>query len=324
MATWQEITNEINASNPDTVRRGRLAQLQQITGRPVVLYAVDMFNRQKIQNTGGDISIDLSDKSGFVEAIRGITGTDLDVILHSPGGSPEATETIVHLLRSKFQNIRFIIPNIAKSAATMLAMSGDEIILGENAELGPTDPQMVINGRFNPAHAILKQFGNAKDELSKSNDALPAWLPILQQYGPSLLVECENAIDLTHSLVKDWLKKYMLKADANKARKADQISKFLGNKKHLSHGRMIRLDELKAKGVNAKGTSEYTPDLSEIIQDINYATLLTFNITGAYKIFENHLGRGMYKVLQQQILQLPVAPAAQRPPTTPPPQRQNP
>lgn len=313
MATWQEIATEISQSNPDVVRRGRLARLSTLTGRPVILYAVEMFNRNKIQNAGNDISIDLSDKDGFFEAIRDIPGPNLDVILHSPGGSPEATESIVKLLRSKYTNIRFIIPNVAKSAATMLSMSGDEIILGDNAELGPTDPQMVINGRFNPAHAILKQFENAKSELSKSNDGLPAWLPILQQYGPSLLVQCDNAIDLTTTLVKEWLKKYMLSNDANKGRKASAISKFLGDKKHLSHGRMIQVDDLKTKGVNIKYASECTPNLSEIIQDINYSIILTFNLTGAYKMFENHLGNGLYRVLQQQIIQMPITPGQGQP-----------
>lgn len=37
----------------------------------------------------------------------------------------------------------------------MLGMSGDEIILGNDAELGPTDPQIIINGVANPAHCIL-------------------------------------------------------------------------------------------------------------------------------------------------------------------------
>jgi hypothetical protein len=67
------------------------------------------------------------------------------------------------------------------------------------------------------------------------------------------------------------------------------------------------------KGVKISAASTCEPNLSEAIQDINYATLLTFNSTGAYKMFENHLGTGMYKVLQQQVLQLPVAPG-QRPP----------
>jgi ClpP class serine protease len=114
--------------------------LFDITQRPVLLYGVEMFNPGKINATQGNIVIDLTDKEGFLEALRGVTGNNIDVILHSPGGSPEATESLVGLLRRRFKSIRFIIPNVAKSAATMMAMSGDEIILGIDAELGPTDP----------------------------------------------------------------------------------------------------------------------------------------------------------------------------------------
>jgi ClpP class serine protease len=50
-----------------------------------------------------------------------LKGKDLDLIVHSPGGSPEATEAIVTYLRSKFNDIRVIVPQAAMSAATMLA-----------------------------------------------------------------------------------------------------------------------------------------------------------------------------------------------------------
>jgi hypothetical protein len=333
MATWSEISNDIasrGVNGQDIVRREKLAALFAATGRPVILYAVDMFNQRKIAAAGGDVAIDLSDKEGFKEVLHGIAGDNLDVILHSPGGSPEATESIVRLLRSRFQNLRFIIPNIAKSAATMLAMSGNEIIMGVDAELGPTDPQMVINNRLNPAHAILQQFKNAQKDLSGNSELLTAWLPILEQYGPSLLVECQNAIKLTETLVKDWLFAYMLTGGtvANRKRKAANISKFLANKKHLSHGRAISLEDLRAKGVNIKGPNEYTPDLSVIIQDINIAVMQTFNMTGAYKMFENHLGRGSYKVVQvAQRIQLPLGGVAQpqpQPPQQPQAPRTNP
>jgi len=322
MATWGEISEQIRAAGQngqDTVRRAKLAELNTITGRPVILYAVEMFNRRKIEAAAGDIAIDLSDKEGFKEALIGVEGNEIDVILHSPGGSPEATESLVKLLRSRFQNIRFLIPNIAKSAATMFSMSGNEIILGQDAELGPTDPQMVINGRLNPAHAILQQFKNARSELSKNSEFLTAWLPILQQYGPSLLVECDNAIKLTKTLVKDWLASFMFSGQRNAARKAVNVSKFLADKKHLSHGRAITIEELQRKGVNIKRANELNPDLSVILQDINIAVMQTFMMTGAFKIFENHLGRGLYRVVQQQLIQLPTGALMpqQRPPANP-------
>ncbi len=58
-------------------------------------------------------------------------GKNVDIIIHSPGGSAEATQSIVGMLRENFDNIRFIIPNMSKSAATMMAMSGDEIMMDD-------------------------------------------------------------------------------------------------------------------------------------------------------------------------------------------------
>lgn len=304
MASWLEISEEIDKEiqtvgpiGIDNVRKRKLAALNKITGRPVLLYGVEMFNLAKVNATQGDISINLTDKDGFVEALRGVTGKEIDVIIHSPGGSPEATESLVDLLRKRFTSIRFIIPSIAKSAATMLAMSGNEIILGTDAELGPTDPQMIINGMGNPAHCILKQFDLAKREIAKDNSNLPAWLPIIQQYGPSLLISCNNAIDLTKKLVARWLAMYMLKNQDKAKSKAAIISRYLAGD-HLSHSRSIDISALKKKGVKIKYANDLSPDLSGAISDIHYALAMTFARTSAYKIYENHLGKGFYKVVQ--------------------------
>jgi len=86
------------------------------------------------------MTIDLSDKDGFYEIIRNIDSDKVDIFLHSPGGTAEATESIVEMLRSKFKVIRFIITGAAKSAATMLALSGNSIMMDESAEMGPINP----------------------------------------------------------------------------------------------------------------------------------------------------------------------------------------
>lgn len=311
MATWEEISREIDQSNPDQVRRSKLHDLFVLTNRPVILYGTEMFNRQKIQAVNGDIAIDLSDKDGFIECLKGLDGANLDVVIHSPGGSAEATESIVNILRRRFSHIRFIIPNVAKSAATMLAMSGNEVILGDDAELGPTDPQMVIGGRLNPAHAIVRQFDKAKKELGKNTSLIPAWLPILQQYAPSLLIECENAIALSERLVKEWIAKYMLVGMPRAKSKAAYISKYLAGKQHLSHARSVSIDELQRKGAKITWARDCEPSLSTVVADINHALIQTFMRTGVFKLFENHLGKGLYKVVQQQVIQLPMNPAAQ-------------
>ena len=56
----------------------------------------------------------------------------------------DAAERLVKILRSNFDEVNFLIPHSAYSAATMLALSGDSIVMHPSAVLGPIDPQ--VNG----------------------------------------------------------------------------------------------------------------------------------------------------------------------------------
>ena len=85
----------------------------------------------------------------------------LDLILHTPGGDIAATEALVGYLRSMFNtDIRAIIPQIAMSAGTMIALSCKEIVMGKHSSLGPIDPQL---GGL-PAHGIIEEFTKASDD----------------------------------------------------------------------------------------------------------------------------------------------------------------
>ena len=90
----------------------------------------------------------------FSDLINGFNSKKVDVFIHSPRGSAEATKSLVSLLRENFNHIRFIVPNMAKSAATMMVLSGNEILMDDRSELGPIDPQIQINGIFVPAQTI--------------------------------------------------------------------------------------------------------------------------------------------------------------------------
>ena len=294
MATWQEINQDIGKRGFDLVRREKLKQLAVISGRPTIVYAVEISNTKKISAVGvQSISVDISDMTGFTEVLRDISDDNLDIVLQSPGGAAEAAESIVRLVRSRFKSVRFIVPLVAKSAATILAMSGDEIILGTNGELGPTDPQMIMsNGRVSPAHAILQQFKEARDELKKNRENLQAWLPILEQLGPSLIAQCNDAISLSETLVKKWLKDYMLKDLGSKSKKPSAIAKYLASN-HLSHSRAITAEDLRARGVKIKRAAAISAEFSDALDDLHTAHQLTFERTGVFKIFESHSGQSL-------------------------------
>jgi len=312
MASWIEIKREIESrKSHDDVRRERIRAVEEITGRPLVIYATAFQVREKVAASGGEVGIDSRDKIGFNEVISNLEGQNLDVLIHSPGGEAEAAESVVAILRSRFSHIRFIIPDQAKSAATMICCAGNEILMDERSELGPIDPQMVIRRADGalvpaPAQAILDQFDKAKEALSKNPQHMPAWLPILQPLGPSLLQECETAYKLSRSLVTDWLEKYMFAEHPEKDRLAKRAADYLADAgKHLSHGRRIGLEDLVALEMNIANLRSM-PELREAIWDLYHAIGLTLDETAAFKIIENGHGRAYIRRVVVREIQVPV------------------
>jgi len=97
--------------------------------------------------------IDIDDSE---EVLRAVKLTDdevpIDLILHTPGGLVLASEQIAHALCRHPAKVTVFVPHYAMSGGTLLALAADEIIMDENAVLGPVDPQL---GEY-PAVSILK------------------------------------------------------------------------------------------------------------------------------------------------------------------------
>jgi len=316
MPTWGEILKELKEimereKKPpfDMVRRKYLKKLSEYTGRNTILYATKWTQPGDIPSEM--ISITDEDIQGFMEVISGVSGDTLDIIIHSPGGSAEATEALVKYLRSQFTHIRAIIPYGAMSAATMLACAANEIIMGKHSFIGPIDPQVIVYTRLGrraiPAQAITEQFERAKEECKNDPKNLGVWLPIIEQYGPALIVECENAIDLSKNLVLEWLTQYMFKKE-NGEEIAKKVAETLANHSLFkSHGRHI--DREQAKEIGLKITDlEIDNKLQDLVLSVFHATTHTFDGTGAVKIIENHMGKAFIKQLQVHQIVVPAQP----------------
>lgn len=306
MTSWQDIQKEIQAGKGpdkpngdfDGVRRSKYTLVSKITGRPLIVYATAFHEPIKSQLASPFLNIDLSDKDGFYEITRNIKSRKVDVFLHSPGGSAEATESIVKMLRSKFGDIRFIITGVAKSAATMLAMSGNSILMDISAEVGPIDPQVRVRNRYSPTGSIIEQFDRATQELKKDPSQLSVWIPILQEFAPALLVECENYITLSKKLVRDWLKEYMFAGQRNAIHKARKIANFLTDEKNtLSHARRIDLYKLEKLGVKVERLERKDEKLQDAIRQLHFSIMATLDNTGAVKIFENSEGAALIRMV---------------------------
>jgi len=313
MPTWGEILKELQDTNKqtgalpfDAVRRKYLTLLRAKTGRDVILYATKWASPGASPN---DISITEEDIQGFMEVTHGLSGPTLDLIIYSPGGSSEVTEALVSYIRTKFDDVRAIIPQSAMSAATMLACSANKILMGKHSFLGPIDPQFIIGGLLVPAQAILDQFEKAKEECQNPK-LLGPWLPILSQYAPALLIQCDDAISLSSELLKEWMQRYMFSGDEDALEKSKTISDYFANhKEHKSHGRHISREKAKELGLVIEDL-ENDPDLQNLVLSVFHATTHTFNSTSAVKIIENHLGKAFIKQQQTVAFQRPVPPGA--------------
>ena len=249
----------------------------------------------------------------MMECCRGIGGDSLDLILHSPGGSAEATASIVRYLRRKFNDIRVFVPLAAMSAATMWALAGNRIVMGKHSQLGPVDPQLITPQGSVPARAIIEQFERASDECSQDPSRLGAWMPILQQYGLALLEQCANAEALARRLVSEWLGNYMFAGRDDPSADAERAATFFADYgQHHSHALGIDRDQTREVGVVVDDLEDDS-DLQNGVLSVHHATLHTMN-GPCVKLTENHLGRGIFKLQKAAGIQLPIPQPPDQPP----------
>lgn len=317
MGSWNKVRLEIEATKTpdghidlDKIRRAKIRKVAELTQRPLIVYASDFLNKPMPET-----AIDFNDKEGFREVTQGLSGEAVDVLLHSPGGMAEAAESIVKLLRARFKAVRFIVPNIAKSAATMLALSGDEIMMDTDAELGPIDPQFNLRKADGttvvaPAQAIIDQFDRLENRIKSDPHVLPVYIPIIQIYAPSLYQQAKNAIELSKKLVSEWLSVYMfasMKA-RDRGRCAAAVAKYLSDHNQFkSHSKGVRAEDfrkvnpLKPTKVIDLATQA---DLQQEVQELYAAISLTFSMSSAFKLFENSQDDAMIRHVRP--IQIPI------------------
>lgn len=296
MPNWNQLLDEINAAEGihDVIRRRYLKEVSEITGRNVIIYYSGWLQKENVAG----IEINDEDKNGFMTVIHELDRSQgLDLILHTPGGEMAATESLVEYLRSMFgTDIRAIVPQLAMSGGTMMACACKEIFMGKQSSLGPIDPHY---GGI-PAHGIVEEFKRAKKEISEdtSSGSIAVWQPIIAKYDPTLVGECEKAIDWSNEMTREWLQTGMFASERNSDKKIDNILKELGDHALTkSHARHLSIERCREMGLKVSAL-EKDDRLQDAVLSLHHACMLTFSATRAFKIVENHLGIAFIKVAQ--------------------------
>ncbi len=309
MGAYSEYLNkQLDFQGITDERKKQLGIISKLRGdRDILVYAADLNKRTDL------ISINYSDLLPISDQLSNLTGKKIDLIIETPGGSGEVAEDIVKLLHDKYDDVGIIIPGWAKSAGTIIAMSGNEILMGSISALGPIDAQLTWQGKHFSAHALLEGLKKIKKEIEDTGVLNKAYIPILQGISPGEIENAENALGFAEELVEKWLIEYKFKnwnvhsgnkktvtLKEKKERAKEIAAKLCDHGYWKTHARSIKLKNLEEMKVKIIDYTQDSP-LNDAI--MRYYTLLQMTFgTNIYKVFETQNSQ-IYRFMAQGIPQ---------------------
>jgi hypothetical protein len=291
----------LNATEAEERRRGLIQRVEKATGRRMIIYAADP---RKGGIPGADVAMLPTDHTPLVDILDTIPrGSSVDMLVESPGGLASVAEYISRILRERFDGVRFFVPHMAMSAATILVMSGDEILMDDRSSLGPIDPQIQRpNAIPYPAQSYLDYLDQVAEEEAKTGRLSLATLAILSRVTPADIQIALDATEEARLLVRSWLRNHMWRSlkDGNGnpvplaevERKAKDVAESLAShKKWLNHGKMLSRSDLLQVDPDLR-IVDYSKlpnasDLWEIWVNLHYS----FGIGSAFKYYESSCSR---------------------------------
>jgi hypothetical protein len=297
VVSLQDINEEVQArkieSSQDFVLKKYLKRVSKHTDRVTILYASAFSEKEA---AGRVLQINRQDASCFMAAASEMKGTELDLILHSPGGSTDGVEQILGYLRHRFEHIRVIVPLCALSTATLLCCAADRIVLADHSVLAPIDP--VINWAHEgekytaTAQTIINEYSIAQSNINNKKNDPALWIERLKTFPPGLLDRCKSQIQLARSLAKHWLERSMFQGEESAQEVAAEIAAWLTDIRRFGESfRPIGPGDAASKGLKVERLDD-DEKLMENVMAVFYAALVKFQSGDCVKIIENQNGKG--------------------------------
>ncbi len=138
----------------------------------------------------------------------------IDLVLYSAGGDTMVPWRLVSMIREYCEKFSVLVPYKAHSAATMIALGADEIVMSDMSELSPIDPS--TSNFFNPAdpknpdgriqisvEEVMSYFDLAKNKFGvKSDEKLADIFMKFMEATPSIHPLALGNVNRTHNLIK--------------------------------------------------------------------------------------------------------------------------
>ena len=120
----------------------------------------------------------------------------LHLMLRSPGGDPEIAIRLIRMCHAASSEFVILVPEIAKSAATIMALGADSIIMGPTSDLGPIDPQVFVPGRgFISAKDMMAAYDRALEMVAAAPDTAQLHAVLLGGVDATTVQFARSALD---------------------------------------------------------------------------------------------------------------------------------
>ena len=216
---------------------------------------------------------------------------NIDLFLYSSGGDTMVPWRLVSMIREYCDKFSVLIPYKAHSAATMISVGADEIVMSDLSELSPIDPSTA--NVFNPSDPqnpqnkipisvedVMAYFDLAKNKFGiKSDEDLSKIFNKFVESNPQIHPLALGNINRTHNLIR-ILAKRLLKSHLSPM-KEDEIDKIVDyfTEKLYSHQYFI-------------GRKEAKEDLG--LKNVIYADdTLAKSMTELYEGYKEEMGLGI-------------------------------
>lgn len=226
---------------------------EQLNKRRKLLRSIEKLDQGKKSGVLAFVGIDalgVDEVPAFGDGLLQLGDLDvLNLLIDSPGGDGTVAEKLINLCRAYCKFFRVIIPHRAKSAATIIALGADEILMGFGSELGPIDAQVFVMNNGVPQLISAQSFIDARDQLIKQfNEVIKkkedprAVLQQIATLDPTYIQHCEQLMGFGRDLAGSLLRKYMLRG-LSQAEFDTQLQIILRELSSVQqfrvHGRMI-------------------------------------------------------------------------------------
>lgn len=116
-------------------------------------------------------SLNVLDERSVGNAMRAIDDEidNLNLLVQSPGGRVSTASKVSGMISQNFDNVETYVPHFAKSGGTLISLTGQEIVMAQEGDLGPLDPQMPGEDGSYSATDLVDAYDRVLNEMDKKH-----------------------------------------------------------------------------------------------------------------------------------------------------------